>query len=60
MAASMLEIPQIRDTGMVTNGGTGLVVITRIGVAGRPETTDTTDIGMMMMKKDLRNLHQVT
>ena len=55
MAASMLYILQNRDTGMVTNGGTGWVVITRIEVVGRPETTD---IGMK--KKDLRNLQHVT
>lgn len=56
MAAPMLHIPQIRDTGMVTNDGTGWVVITRIEVVGRLEMTD---IGMMM-KMDLRNLQHVT
>jgi hypothetical protein len=56
MAASMLHIPQIRDTGMVANGGTGWVVITRIEVVGRPETTD---IGMMT-KMDLRKLQHLT
>ena len=56
MATSMLYIPQIRETGMVTNGGTGWVVITRIEVVGRPETAD---IGRMM-KMDLLNLQHVT